>query len=391
MKLTKCIAIALLFAFTACRRGELATGQKPNSDIRVGQYGSFTGPQASYGQSIDKGLKLAIDDINHAGGVNGRQIQVFTEDDQSKSDEAATAVSRLITKDNVVAVIGEAASSSSLAGAPICQSAKIPMITPISTNPEVTKKGDYIFRMCFIDPYQGEALARYIFDDLKMRRAAILIDAKSDYSNGLAQFFERTFSQLGGTIVVKRSYANGDADFRSALTAIRTAKPEVVFVPGYYTDVGQIALQARDLGITQPLAGGDGWDSPKLLEIGGKALDGCFYSNHYYPSDPAPAVQQFVSRYKKRFGEVPDAFAVLGYDSTMLLADAMKRASTLDPKGIRDALAETRGFQAITGTITFDADRNPKDKKLIVVGISRGKITFKGVVDPSKKAKYNSH
>lgn len=385
MQFLKRLVVALSLVFVACRGGETSNDKSANSDIVVGHYGSLTGPQATYGQSIDAGVKLALDEINGAGGVNGRRITLITEDDQSKADEAATAVSRLITKNNVVAVIGEAASSASLAGAPVCQAAKIPMITPISTNPEVTKKGDYIFRMCFIDPYQGEALAHYISDDLKMRRAAILVDVKSDYSNGLAEFFERTFVQLGGEIVIKRSYSNGDADFHSALTAIKAANPEVIFVPGYYTDVGQIALQARDLGITQPLAGGDGWDSPKLLEIGGTALDGCFYSNHYYPDDPTPKVQQFVSKYRQRYGQVPDAFAVLGYDAMTLLADAMKRSPTVNPSAIRDALAKTAAFPVVTGTITFDGDRNPKDKRLIVLGISNGKIGFKGVVDPAAK------
>jgi len=382
MRIPKMLLTLLFVVFAACHGSEVASAARTNEDIRIGHYGSLTGPQASYGQSIDAGIKLALDEINAAGGVRGRHVRVFTEDDQSKADEAATAVTRLITQRGVVAVIGEAASSSSLAGAPVCQTNKVPMITPISTNPEVTRKGDYIFRMCFIDPYQGEALARYVFNDLAMRQAAIFVDVKSDYSNGLAQFFERTFTQLGGTVVVKRSYANGDADFRAALTAIKAAKPDLIFVPGYYTDVGQIALQARDLGISQPLVGGDGWDSPKLLEIAGRALDGSFYSNHYYPDDPAPAIQHFVAAYRKRYGTVPDAFAVLGYDATKLLANAMNRASSVDPAAIRDALAATQAFPAVTGAVTFDAERNPKNKRLVVLGISNGRIGYKGSVNP---------
>jgi branched-chain amino acid transport system substrate-binding protein len=385
MQFLKRVMIPFLCAFIACRAGEKRTQSSPNSDILIGHYGSLTGPQATYGQSIDAGVKLALEEINGAGGVRNRKLVLITEDDQSKADEAATAVSRLITQKRVVAVIGEAASSASLAGAPVCQAAKIPMITPISTNQDVTKKGDYIFRMCFIDPYQGEALARYVFNDLKMRRAAVFVDVKSDYSNGLAQFFERTFTQLGGAITIKRSYANGDADFRSALTAIKGAKPDLIFIPGYYTDIGQIAIQARDLGIDQPLVGGDGWDSPKLVEIGGKALDGCFYSNHYFPDDPKPAVQQFVSRYRQRYGVTPDAFAVLGYDTMKLLADAINRAHSANPTAIRDAIKSTQAFPAVTGTITFDSDRNPKGKRLVVLGISGGKIGFKGAVDAVAK------
>src|ERR1051325_7980744 len=377
------VTVVVLCGFVACQHENSGpSAQKAQEEIRIGHYGSLTGAQATFGQSSDNGIRLALDEINTGGGVKGRRMRLYTEDDQSKPEEAPNAVSRLITQNNVVAVIGEAASSASLAGAPVCQSAKIPMITPISTNPEVTKKGDYIFRTCFIDPYQGEALARYLAEKLKLRRAAIFVDVKSDYSNGLAQFFEQTFSRLGGTIVVKRSYAAGDSDFRSALTAIRSAKPDAIFVPGYYTDVAQIAIQARELGITQPLVGGDGWDSPKLLEIGGKALDGCLYSNHYYPDDPAPAVQQFVSRYRARFGQIPDAFAVLGYDATKLLAAAIEKASTVDGPSIRDSLAGIQAFPAVTGSITFDTNRNPKDKRLVVLGISNGKVSFEGAVEP---------
>src|SRR5256714_7620730 len=261
----------------------LCAGCQPkNSDIVIGEYSSLTGTEATFGQSTHNGITLAFEEINAAGGIAGRKLRVIAEDDQSKAEEAANAVTKLISSNNVAAIIGEVASSNSIAAAPICQSNKVPMITPSSTNPDVTKKGDYIFRMCFIDSYQGPVMANFAAKNLKAKRAAILTDIKNDYSTGLTVSIDETFRQAGGQIVGKQSYSNGDSDFRSQLTAIRTTNPEVIFVPGYYTDVGQIAGQARDLSMKAPFVGGDGWESPKLLEIGGKALEGSFYANHYF-------------------------------------------------------------------------------------------------------------
>jgi branched-chain amino acid transport system substrate-binding protein len=351
-------------------------------EIVIGEYGSMTGGQATFGVSTHNGIMIAVDEINKAGGVNGRKIRVMTEDDQSKAEEAANAVTKLINQNNVVAIIGEVASSSSLAAAPICQANKIPMITPSSTNPKVTEVGDYIFRMCFIDPYQGEAMANYLSKQAGMKTAAILIDNKSDYSTGLASFFERTFVANGGKIVSKASYAQGDSDFRSQLTNIKSSNPEVIFVPGYYNDIGQIAIQARDLGMKQPLAGGDGWESPKLIEIGGKALEGCFYSNHYHIDDPSPAVREFVQKYEEKFSAKPDSLAALGYDSTRVLAEAIKRAGTTDSAKLRDAIAVTKGFSGVTGMINLGPDRNPIGKKLAILEIKNGQLTLKATVDP---------
>ena len=355
-------------------------------EIVIGEYGSLTGGQATFGQSTHNGIMLAVDEINAGGGVNGRKFRIITEDDQSKAEEAANAVTKLISQNNVVAVLGEVASSSSLAAAPICQSNKVPMITPSSTNERVTQVGDYIFRMCFIDPYQGEAMANYLSRQVGMKRAAVLIDVKSDYSTGLAANFEKTFVANGGQIVGRQSYAQGDSDFRSQLTAIKATNPEVIFVPGYYNDIGQIAIQARDLGINQPLAGGDGWESPKLIEIGGKALEGAFYSNHYHVDDPAPAVREFVQKYEERYGAKPDSLAALGYDSTKVLADAIKRAGTTDGPKLRDAIAATKGFVGVTGTINLGPQRDPIGKKLVVLEIRNGQTILKAAVDPSAPA-----
>ena len=355
-------------------------------DILVGEYGSLTGPQGTFGQSTHNGIMMAADEVNAAGGINGRKIKILTEDDQSKQEEAVTAVTKLISQNNVVAVLGEVASSASIAAAPICQSNKVPMITPSSTNPEVTKKGDYIFRMCFIDSYQGPIMAQFAAKDLHAKRAAILTDIKNDYSTGLTVSIEQTFNASGGRIVGKQSYSNGDSDFRSQLTALRTENPEVIFIPGYYTDVGQIASQARDLGVKAPFVGGDGWESPKLLEIGGKALEGSFYANHYFYADPSPVVRNFVERYKQRYGVVPDALAALGYDTMKVLADSMKRATKIDGPSLRDAIASTKGFNGVTGIITLGPDRNPIGKKIIIEEIKNGQLTLRTTIDPNATA-----
>ena len=384
MVLTTAVLSLVLFGCPP-KTGETATGAGSGTegDIVVGEYGSLTGAEATFGQSTHNGIMLAMDEINGAGGVNGRKVRVITEDDQSKAEEAASAVQKLISQNDVVAVLGEVASSNSLAAAPICQANQRPMITPSSTNEKVTQVGDYIFRMCFIDPYQGEAMANYLYNNLKLTKAAVLVDVKSDYSTGLAANFERTFVANGGRIVGKQSYAKGDSDFRAQLTTLKGTNPDVIFVPGYYNDIGQIAIQARDLGMTQPLAGGDGWESPKLIEIGGKALEGSFYSNHYHVDDPSPAVREFVQKYEARFGARPDSLAALGYDSARVLVDAIKRAGTTEGPKLRDAIAQTKDFPGVTGNITLGPDRNPIGKKLVVLQIQNGQLALKDVVDPA--------
>jgi branched-chain amino acid transport system substrate-binding protein len=347
----------------------------------VGVYAALTGSEAAFGQATLQGAQLAAEEINAAGGVLGKKIRLIVEDDQGRAQEAASVVTKLVTGDNVIAVIGENSSNQSLAAAPICQSAKVPMISPSSTNPDVTKKGDYIFRVCFTDPYQGKALATFVRNNLKLETAAILRDNKNDYSVGLAQFFKEAFEQLGGRVIEQKDYSGGDNDFRPQLTAIRQANPQVVFVPGFYTDVGQIAIQARDLGITQPLVGGDGWDSPTVIEIGGKAVDGCYFSDHYFVGEPRPAVQKFVAEIKRRSGKNPDANATLGYDAVRIFAEAVKRAGTLDRSAIRDQIAATKDFQGVSGVITMGPTRDPI-KPVAMIKIMNGKTEFAGWVQP---------
>ncbi len=380
------IAIASLALFGCPPKGgeqTSTTATTGGGEILVGEYGSLTGPQATFGQSTHNGIMMAVDEVNAAGGINGRKIKVLTEDDQSKQEEAANAVTKLISQQNVVAVLGEVASSASMAAGPICQANKTPMITPSSTNEKVTKIGDYIFRMCFIDNYQGPVMAQFALQDLKSKRGAILTDVKNDYSTGLTAVIEETYQKAGIPIVAKQSYSNGDSDFRAQLTSVKAAKPDVIFIPGYYTDVGQIVSQARDLGIDVPFVGGDGWESPKLLEIGGKALNGCFYANHYFYGDPIPKVHEFVEKYKGRYGQTPDALAALGYDAAHLLADALKRAKS--PKGadLRDAIAATQGLNGVTGLITLGPDRNPINKKIVIEEVKNGQLTLRKTIDPS--------
>ncbi|HSA59022.1 MAG TPA: ABC transporter substrate-binding protein [bacterium] len=375
------VVFTLMWTVSAVAFGGGGCAKPGAKTIPVGEYGSLTGGTATFGQSSHQGTMLATEEVNAAGGLLGQKVEVITEDDQSRPEEAKTAVLKLIKQNNVVAVIGEVASSRSLAAAPECQKSKIPMISPASTNPKVTEIGDYIFRACFVDTFQGEAMAKFARNDLKLSRVAVLKDVKNDYSVGLADFFEKTFKAEGGEITVVQSYSEGDIDFRAQLTAIKGQSPDGVFVPGYYTEVGLIARQARELGITVPLMGGDGWDSPKTIEIGGAAVEGSYFGNHYAADDPDPVIQSFIQKFKAKYGIVPDAMAVLGYDAASLLYDAIKRAGSAEPAKIRDALAATADFQGVSGKLTMDANRNAK-KKLVIMKIENGANKFHAEVKP---------
>jgi len=373
------VAVALIT--TACRPDREAQTSDATGDIPIGVYAALTGDQASFGQATVQGVKLAAEEINAAGGVLGKQIRLVIEDDQGRPEQAASVVTKLITNDNVIAVIGENSSSNSLAAAPICQNNKVPMISPSSTNPAVTEKGDYIFRVCFTDPYQGKALAAFVKNELKLDTAAILIDKKNDYSVGLAQFFQQEFEALGGKVTGQQSYSGGDTEFRPQLTTLKSTNPKALFIPGFYTEVGQIAIQARDLGLTVPLVGGDGWDSPTVIEIGGKSIDGSYFSDHYFVGDPRPLVQQFVSKIKQRHNKNPEANAALGYDALKIFAAAATRAGSLDRAAIRDQIAGTKDYDGVSGLITMGADRNPI-KPVAMIKIENGQMNFAGWVKP---------
>ena len=358
--------IATLLAAISCQPSG-GGGDK----VRIGVFMSLTGDTANFGISSTNGIKMAADEVNATGGINGKLIELLVQDDRSDASEAATIVTKFVTQDQVHAILGEVASSRSIAAAPIAQNAKIPMLTPSSTNPEVTKKGDFIFRSCFIDPVQGAAIAQFGARTLNAKRGALMVDRKNDYSTGLEKVINEVFTRLGGQIVVTQSYQAADQDFNAQITSIKGANPDVIFVPGYYGDVGLFAKQARDKGITVPILGGDGWDSPSLYQIGGSALNGSYFSNHYSPDDADPLVQKFVNDYKARYGSVPDALAATAYDAARIMFDAIKRANSLEGTAIRDALAATKEFPGVTGKVTFNENRDAV-KPIVMIKIEDG-------------------
>lgn len=384
-------AVLAVTSFVACTQSSdkskvegapAATSTTATDDvIRWGEVGSMTGSEATFGISTHQGIELAVKQINATGGIKGKKVEVITLDDQGKPEEAAIGVTKLITQNKVSAILGEVASSRSLAMAPIAQQYKIPMVSPSSTNPKVTEQGDYIFRVCFIDPFQGTVMARFALEVLKIKKVAVLRDVKNDYSVGLANYFSETFKKGGGEIVADQSYSAGDMDFKSQLTSIRAKKPDAIMVPGYYTEVGLIGRQARELGLKVPLLGGDGWDSPKLKEIGGEALNGSYFSNHYSAEDKSPMVQDFITKYKAQYNVIPDGLAAMGYDAAMVLADAIKRSKSFDSADVREMLAQTKDYQAVTGKISIDEKRNTV-KSAVVLKIEGGEFKYQTTINP---------
>ncbi|MBW3636288.1 MAG: ABC transporter substrate-binding protein [Armatimonadetes bacterium] len=351
-------------------------------NLVIGLYGSLTGSTATFGLSSQNGIKMAFDEINAKNPPLGKKLELISEDNGSKTEQVPAVVLKLINQKNVLALLGEVASSRSLAAAPIAQRAGVPMVSPSSTNPKVTQVGDYIFRTCFIDPFQGTVMARFGRETLKAQKAAILTDVANDYSKGLTQYFREEWTKSGGKIVSEQSYSEGDKDFQAQLTKIKGTDPDVIFIPGYYTEVGNIAVQARRLGLKQVMLGGDGWDSPKLYEIGGKALQGSYFSNHYSAESKDPKVVKFVAAYKKRFGaNPPDALAAVAYDAAYLLSDAIRRAGAADRAKIRDALAATKNFEGVTGTISIDENRNAV-KPAVVLKVQGNQGVYVTTVKP---------
>lgn len=366
-----------LSGMTQCKKGG---GGDAAATIVVGEVAALTGGTATFGQSSSAGTKMAVDEINAAGGLLGKQVTLITEDDQSKQGEANTVSKKLISRENVIALLGEVASGRSLEMAPNAQKAGIPMISPASTNPKVTETGDFIFRVCFIDPFQGTVMAKFALAR-GWKKVAIMTDVKQDYSVGLTQYFKEYFTKNGGTVVGEQSYSSGDKDFKAALTSLKEGAPDAILASGYYNETGLIAVQARELGITAPLLGGDGWDSPSLVEVAGKAIEGSFFSNHFSPEDQAPIIQDFVKKYQAKHGKVPDAMAALGYDSMMILGKAITKAGTTEGKALRDAIAATKDHDGITGKITLDDKRNA-NKPAVILTIKDGKFVYVETVAP---------
>lgn len=385
--LTVSLVVSIFSSFACVQKG--GTGPTANSGdtIKVGLYGDLTGATSSFGQSTKNGVELAVEEINAAGGVNGKKMVIISEDDQGRPEQAKTVVSKLISQDKVEALLGEVASTNSLAAAPVAQEGKIPMITPSSTNPKVTEVGDYISRVCFIDPFQGAVMAKFSANTLKAKTAAIFGDVNSDYSKGLTQFFKEEFTKLGGKIVAEEAYTQNDPDFKGQLTKIRDLKPDVIYIPGYYSQVGIIAKQARELGMNMPLLGGDGWDSPELWKLGGEALKNSYISNHYSADNPAPEIQNFVKAYKAKFNVVPDSLAALAYDAAKVLADAIKRAGGTEGAKLKDAINATKDFPGVTGKITLDGKRNAVKPAVVLELLpAESKFTFKETIAPEGSA-----
>lgn len=356
-------------------------GPAARNTIKIGHYGSLSGSEATFGKSTENGIQIAVDEINAAGGINGKTIEFISLDDKGDAREAGNVVTRLITNDGVTAIIGEVASKLSLAGAPVCQEHSIPMISPSSTNPDVTKVGDMIFRVCFIDPFQGPVCARFAREHIKAETAAILYDQATPYSVGLMEEFEKAFTKLGGKIVRKEAIQTGDQDFSSQLTQIRGSDPQVVFIPVYYAAISNIAQQARKLGIKVPLLGADGWESGELAKLAGDALEGCYYSSHYSQESDSPNIKEFLAKYQKKYNGEADSMAALGYDAAQILFEAMRRAPSLDGKDLAAVISQTREFDGVTGKITLNKDRDAV-KAAVVLEIKGGKPTFVTTVEP---------
>jgi branched-chain amino acid transport system substrate-binding protein len=378
----------VFLATTAVAATAVLVGCKPESPagagatIKIGEYASLTGTEATFGQSSHEGTVLAVEELNKAGGVLGKPLELVHEDNRSTAGESVTIVKKFISRDGVVAVLGEVASGRSLEAGPVCQAAGIPMISPSSTNPKVTEVGDFVFRVCFTDPFQGKLISDFARKSLQLKRVAVFSDVSSAYGDGLRQYFSDAFKAAGGEIVVEQKYSSKDKDFKAQLTAIKGTNPEGICVPGYYNEVGLIVKQARELGILVPMFGGDGWEAPELIQIAGsEALKNTYYSTHFSPIQDTPEAKKFVAAYKARFaGKVPDAMAALGYDSVLVLADAIKRAGTAEPAKIKTALSTTDMIGA-TGRTRIDAKRDAP-KAAVIITVADGQFKFLQTVEP---------
>ncbi|MCM3726781.1 ABC transporter substrate-binding protein [Neobacillus cucumis] len=368
-----------------CNSSASSDGEKGGT-IKIGANLELSGGVASYGQSAKEGIELAIEEINKKG-IDGKKLELVTVDNKSDAAEATSGALKLATQDKVVAMIGAATSTNTLAQVQIAQDNKIPLITPTATNATITfkdgKLNDFVFRTCFIDPFQGTVAANFATNDLKAKSAAVLIDSSSDYSKGLAASFKKAFKANGGKIVAEEAYVAKDTDFHSTLTRIKAANPDYVFLPGFYEEVGLIVKQAREIGLTVPFMGGDGWDSPKLVDIAGAAsLENTYITNHYSSGDSDKKVQDFVSAFKAKYdGKSPDAFGALGYDTVYFLADAIKRAGSSDPKKIQKALAETDGLELVSGKVKLDKNHDPI-KAAVILEYVNGQQQYKTKVNP---------
>ena len=377
-KLLVIVTVFLIALYIGCA--------KKTDEIRIGGIFPMTGAAATFGQSSKEGMQIAVDEFNEKGGISigGRKllIKAIYDDTAGQPEQAANVCRKQIDQNRVAAIVGAVMSKNSLAIAPICQSKGVVMVSSASTNPEVTQKGDHIFRVCFIDSFQGIVMARYVYSSLKHTKAGVLYDNGNDYNKGLARFFEGEFKKLGGQIVASEAFTDEEktVDFRAQLTTIKAAKPEFLYLPNYYAAAAVISKQAKELGLDVPAGGGDGWDSPKLVEIGGQDVEGGVFTNHFSKEDPSPEVQGFVNKYRDQYGADPDALASLAYDAAFVLLSAIERAGSLEGAAIRDAL-KTMQHNGATGKIAFDKDRNPI-KSAVILQIKNGQQQYLTTVNP---------
>jgi branched-chain amino acid transport system substrate-binding protein len=362
-------ALLRLFIFSLLLAGSALAA----NTIKIGAVTCLSGGLSTFGVSSVQGAKMAADEINGAGGVLNRSLELVIDDNQSKPGETAKIVRKFLTQDKVVAIVGDLTSSFTMEAAPLAQNAQIPLLTPSATNVAITTVGDFIFRSCFTDPFTGRVMARFALDHLHARRAVIMADIKQDYSMGVTAELKQYFAGKGGQLLEELSFSTGDTDFRAQLTKLKADRPEIVFLPAYYPEAGLILRQARLLGVTVPFVGGEGWDSPSLVQVAGKSADGSYYANHFSPDDTDPRVQRFVTDYRQRYQSLPDALAALWYDGIKLMADSIQRAGSDAPAKIRDALAQTRGFSGVTGNISLDEQRNA-NKPGVILTIQDGAI-----------------
>ena len=379
-----CGLLSMSMLMTGCGGG---AKKDAGNTIKIGVVSELTGPNASYGTSVVKGMKLAVKEINDKGGVDGKKIELAVADDKSEPAEAANAMSKVLNQDKAKLTMGIFTSSNAIAACNVSESAKVPFLAIGATNPKVTldkdgKAKSNTFRVCFIDPFQGTVGANFVLDTLKLKKAVVLIDNSSDYSKGLAAFFKEAYTKKGGQILGEEAYLQKDTDFKAILTKIKTLNPDVLYVPGYYEEVGKIIKQARELDIKAAFVGGDGWDSPKLVEIaGGPALENTYFTNHYSPDATNAESKAFVAAYQKEYNEKPDAPAVLGYDGAKLMADAIKRAGSTDGAKVSAALAATKDFPAVTGKTSLNATHDAV-KSAVIIAFKDGKQTYKTTVNP---------
>lgn len=350
--------------------------KKNENEIPVGAFLSLSGADSTFGTDTRDGIELAVEQVNAEGGVKGKKVRVTYEDDKSTTQEASLKVRQLIDRDKVVAVLGEVASSRTIAGGLVANTSHVPLITPSSTAEEVTQGREWVFRVCFTDGPQGKAAATYARNELKKGRAAVFFAAQDTYSSGLAKSFRDEFKSLGGEIVADKGYQKGETNFTTYLNELKAANPDIVFVPNYYNEMVQIARQAKQVGLSGDMfLGGDGWDSSNLLEGAGAELEGAHFTNHYAPDVPWPNAKKFLEAFRAKYKHDPSSLAAQGYDAAGLLFDAMKRAPEITPEAIRAALADTKDFQAATGTLSMDQNRNAK-KPIVVVQIKDKKFTY---------------